>query len=635
MKHISLSRLVIKNFRSYAECDITFPRTAGLKCLAGFNNDALGSNGAGKSSLWRALKWCLYGVPRISSVLRWGTEQADVTTYLEINATCHQIRRYGPPGRLELDGKIATQEEINELLGLDHTRFVHSVMFEQGAQLFPDLSMSERGELLDNVLNLSLWQQASERASEKCKFYESEINKKTADLAYVQGKLDTLEKEEDIKNKISLLKEKISEWATEQAKLVKELEQKKIAWGEDQYDVAEQKTRDIEKLEAELKVLQAKHVEHIDTTSEQQLVKDAASMHEELLKQQTLLALATEEGNRIEEEQKLWETKVCSSCKQTISDQKRYEELLKLQKRAEARSAQIEKIFNKIPEFKARAAEREAALKTVREANIVEAHERRSLMKDISHIQSQISMLEKDVENIITALNSNLDPYSKQIEVILKSSNPYEQLKIDTEKQLKQVVKQTKEFLAGKSSIENQITSIQETSVATEYWKHGFKQIRLFFVQQILAALEVEIQSSVTALGLANWKVALKTETETKSGTTKLGVNIEVSSSLSTGNWESWSGGEAQRLRLAIAIGVGSLFQRTAGVQWDLQVFDEPSTHLSGEGIQDLLEALNSRAEMLQAQLWVTDHNAFTYSGFSEIWTVTRTEVGSEVSKTT
>jgi DNA repair exonuclease SbcCD ATPase subunit len=159
------------------------------------------------------------------------------------------------------------------------------------------------------------------------------------------------------------------------------------------------------------------------------------------------------------------------------------------------------------------------------------------------------------------------------------------------------------------------------------YWKNGFKRLRLFLVHRVLSALEVECNAAANTLGLAGWNISLVSATETKSETTKLGVQIQVASPQSKEfvPWESWSGGEAQRLKLAIALGVARLIQRAAGVHWTLEVYDEPTQHLSPSGVEKLMESLDYRADATQKRIFVVDHTALTYSNFKAIYRAVKT----------
>src|ERR1700676_2379299 len=91
------------------------------------------------------------------------------------------------------------------------------------------------------------------------------------------------------------------------------------------------------------------------------------------------------------------------------------------------------------------------------------------------------------------------------------------------------------------------------------------------------------------------------------------------------------SGGESQRARLAVSLGLANLIQRWAGVRWSLEVFDEPTAFLSEQGIEDLLEALASRARDQQRSIWVCDHRALASGSFDGVLQIEKDAGGSRV----
>src|SRR5262249_25119885 len=119
------------------------------------------------------------------------------------------------------------------------------------------------------------------------------------------------------------------------------------------------------------------------------------------------------------------------------------------------------------------------------------------------------------------------------------------------------------------------------------FWKGGFKKVRLFCLENVLHELEIETRNSLMALGLIGWKVGLKTATETRSGTVKLGVQVDVQPPRHPlGKFDVLSGGEGQRARIAISLGLANLIQRWAGVRYNFEVFDEPTAWLSTQGVE-------------------------------------------------
>jgi DNA repair exonuclease SbcCD ATPase subunit len=143
---------------------------------------------------------------------------------------------------------------------------------------------------------------------------------------------------------------------------------------------------------------------------------------------------------------------------------------------------------------------------------------------------------------------------------------------------------------------------IVNKQASLDYWRQGFRKVRLFCLDNVLRELAVETRNALLALGLVGWTVDFTTATENKSGTLKLGVQADIRSTVATRKFETMSLGESQRARLAISLGLANLIQRWAGVRFDVEVFDEPTAWLSEQGVEDLLDALHARADANNAR---------------------------------
>jgi energy-coupling factor transporter ATP-binding protein EcfA2 len=130
-------------------------------------------------------------------------------------------------------------------------------------------------------------------------------------------------------------------------------------------------------------------------------------------------------------------------------------------------------------------------------------------------------------------------------------------------------------------------------------------------------------------LGWVGWSVVFAVERETKAGTVARGFNVLVSSpeSQEPVPWTSWSGGEMQRLRLAGAMGFGNLVANRRGKS-SLEIWDEPTAHLSAGGIADLLQWFRIRAEAENKTIWLIDHRSLDSGEFAGVF-VARKENGS------
>lgn len=647
MKKISIIDLSLSNFLSFIDEKITFPLTSGFRLLSGDNRaePRLGANGAGKSSIFEGIFFALYGTgikgKKISSLLRWSTTKLEVALTLLINDKKYIIKRYGPPQRLELDGKAVEQEDINNLIGISKERFIHSVIFGQGVKLFPDLTIPERVDLFDEVLDLSVWSRCLDSVTKKCSEIDNEINTAKSKLAFIEGKLQGLQSEEQLKqlanlwdiehqNKLNSIDESINKWELESSSRIQELETRIENWKANTVVEIESFATKIDELESEKKQLgdgkelRDKLRELDDEIFDLQALKGSYNKKE---------GEASADYKRTIEDEKLWSSSKCPSCSRVITDTEKKQKLdeIKLKK------TKLEETLNENHRFSVQT-EKKIQQYTVDSQNI---------RKELSILDQKVTAIEKSIKEhqkmgaglieVIEAgktpwnsdlswAKSQVNPFLKERENLINEINPYSS-RIESNK------KERENLLTDKKGNEEELKNLDKKLIAATYWKSGFKRIRLFFVQQILNALQLEIKASLGSLGLDDWNIKLSTETETKSGTTKLGIQIKVQSRTAEAPWEAWSGGEAQRLRISIALGLSNLIQRSSGSFFDFLVLDEPTSWLSPEGIEDMLESLYNVSREREKAVWVIDHRALPYSSFDEIWSVTKDSNGSKISK--
>lgn len=692
MPEVRLLGVVIKNFRSFKDEEIAITPAVGLKYLGGDNQlePRLGANGAGKSSLWEAIVWCLYGRSirgaRTSQVISWGEAEVMVGVILDIGGVETMIVRYGPPERMEIqitggEPVPATQANIDTTVGLSLDRFLHSVIFGQGKKLFPDLSITERGELFDEVLDLDLWTRCGDATATEAKRLGLVLGSHRMELGRINGVLAGLPTDESLQEKsctweaekesslqaidrsikawevqhladIDVAKDNVTVWAFAQDGIIQNLKKQVAEW-EAEHDAA------LESLGAELEVLESKVLAlssleqtqldpYVSNTARQALWNKRTSYNTS----KEMEARKWQQCNQAVQALATWsDTKTCHVCGSVVpiaqsaemksqleqAKEKFQNELNLLIAENEQAAADIlvlEADYNeKAVAFGVLQEKVKQATKDLKEAtdavtaksNTITAH----IEKVNPHV-AQLDLAERTINPYIAqldALKNKTNPHLPSLETTRNSVNPFIHM-------LEQNKVKRAEIELLKQACESDITFVEGQVAAVEFWRTGFKRIRLYFVEQILAALQIEIQSAISALGLNGWKVLLATETENKSGTMKLGVQIRIRSAAGQeGAWETWSGGESQRLRLSMGMGLAALIQRAAGVRFDIEVWDEPSAWLSDVGIEDLLEALRYRASVNKKQVWIVDHRALAFSGFSEIWSVKKGEEGSKLHK--
>jgi DNA repair exonuclease SbcCD ATPase subunit len=176
--------------------------------------------------------------------------------------------------------------------------------------------------------------------------------------------------------------------------------------------------------------------------------------------------------------------------------------------------------------------------------------------------------------------------------------------------------------------------TIDKTSRAierTKYWVKGFPLVKLYLLQDVLEELQEVTQNILPDVGLDGWMVEYDIERETKTGSVATGLNVRI---LKPGTskavkWESWSGGENQRLLIAGALALSEVLLRHAGIECDMIVLDEPTRHMSKEGVNNLVDHLVSMGR--DRQVFYCDHMAIESSRFAHVITITKDAKGSRI----
>lgn len=175
----------VVNFLSFESLEVNF--TGGVTLIDGFNEDDQTSEGSGKSSIFNAICWGLFGkIPKdanIDDVIKHGEKSCGVAVIFP-NAL---IRRTRNPNELslEVEGKVIkgkdareTQQLIEDFIGLTFETFCQTVYFAQNyAKKFITANQEEKGKILSEIQNLSVFDRAGKEVRELIKFNEVDITK--------------------------------------------------------------------------------------------------------------------------------------------------------------------------------------------------------------------------------------------------------------------------------------------------------------------------------------------------------------------------------------------------------------------------------------------------------------------------
>lgn len=604
----------IKTF--IGEFEFNFPDKSGLYFMHGINkvDPKLGSNASGKSSFWDGLCWVLFGKTarglRSGSVKSWGKEK-DFYGILEffIGDDFYVLKRELSPNSLTLNGDVLDQEGLEKVIKITYETFLYSILFGQFNDYFFKLKPTDKLKLFTDLMSLDIWIDRSKKASE--------LHKKLL----IKGS-DTENKKSFIEgNKIKSL-----ELLNKHKKLLKQWKKDSKIKIRDKKILKKSLKKDLNSLDNKLEKL----------LNEKELLKEDLSLVSNSLQIETQsLGKYKDDLDRVMKDKGVFLGKkevmkedyhffrkfkirgngICDRCKQTVKKDHLKNMLENLKKKLRMVGVDLQPVLDK--ELKL-----ESKIKKCSKALIDLNGDIRSLNKSIYDLNYSIDKCLMDLKN----KNDSIYDLKIQIEKLKKESNPY-----------KETVKSLKSDLVTLNKnmglLDRLINYLNRDINFSKFWVSGFKELRLFLVSELLLQFELEANNYINLLGLEDWKITFDIETETKSKTIKKEFSVFVKSPSNKEKvlWESWSGGESQRLLLGGSMGLSNLILNRLGINSNIEIWDEPSKHLSKEGVLDLMRVLKTRSMQEDKQIWIVDHEFLQFGDFDNFFTVIRDEDGSRI----
>ncbi len=223
-------RLKITNFYSIADGEIDFSLFSSALILGRYENNALMSNGAGKSTILEAIYWSLFNKTRqtkMDDIIRWTTNETCVEFEFMFDQRIYKIVRrrsriakesavslfVKEGGRWINDSGSINSETDNKILNLlkiDAKIFLNSVYFKQhDISLFANAKPAERKEIIKSIMKLERWDEYQQQAKNKLKNIEDDIEKQLRIVHDNPNLIAELNKInisiEDLKNQINIL----------------------------------------------------------------------------------------------------------------------------------------------------------------------------------------------------------------------------------------------------------------------------------------------------------------------------------------------------------------------------------------------------------------------------------------------
>lgn len=612
---MKIHKITIQGFKSFTKEQILDLNKieAGLSFISGENRaePSLGANGTGKSSIWEALTFAFFGKTstniKAGDIKNWQTEdKCKVSVEFTQQDVPYTLLRTWNPNSLKLNTETVSQDRLDEILGMNFASFIYSIFISQQADKFVDLSPVEKMDLFSTVLDLDKWSTFSDVAKEKKNILEKAGNELEKERIALEGEvtgldvgdLDALIEENEKARESNILNEK-GELTNLEIRYIKTV---------DALVKAQDNVKENDRLyNEEMNIVSDCINQTNDSQNLQMLIK------KDLYKIEVQLELGEEEQRKIKN---TFLEPICSHCFQSVKPEVLNKQLAIVERSLSQLQQQYKEKYDLFDIAETDHAKYTSELQI--EKKVLEA-----LAVKVSNGQHEVTALEKDAANLLGWIADS----KERLQTLQSTANPFTAMKQMKQDKLEELKKKVN-LIA-----QQQFVNVQKSCIY-DYWIKGFKETKLMLLSEAVKEFEIEINNKLQELGMGEWAVKTEVDTETKAGTIKRGFNILIQSPLNTNlvPFSCWSGGEGQRLRLAITLGLIDFIKNKRGVTWDILIFDEPTQFLSEEGISDLIETLKDKAVNDGIKVFLIDHrNLRSFGDFTSEIKVVKNREGSRI----
>ena len=588
----------------------------GLIWISGINEvePELGSNGAGKSSIFEALFWILFGKTsrnlKAGSIVNWsGNHKCIGNLEFELNeVNCILSRTQSPNGiflqRNGVEIETITQEYLETFLGINFASFSYAVFVPQFVESFFSLTPGKRLQVFAEIMadEMKPWEAMLEKTKLEVKKGDIEYTQAFNVLSKHKGAFEQLQKQDFTKDSQT--------WNENQIKKIAVMEERKRILSTEtemvnkDYTKAKKEEVEVTKLFNELR----------KTYLEKEAKSKALDLEIEGLNKKIWgnEHWRTQHLSEVSKMKDFKET-VCPTCKQKVD-----RELLKSE--VKTHEDEVKKCDICLKE------DREAHKQKYEEKVNLKLSELDSRLRKLENEKGSFKVMFTNFDRRLLQIGEDVKAYTDQISKSEKETNPFTALILAQDKELLEI--QDKIDLA-----EADVLEIDKKLMILKYWKNeGIKKIKLELMLEALKEMEVSVNSYLQLMGMGTWSIILESGKENKDGTLKEEFSVLVKSPETTEYvpWECYSGGENGRLLLAGTFGIMDLIQGRKQTQWNVEFWDEPTRWLSAKGIQALLQILKTRATEDGKKIFIIDHADFENQGiFDSIIEVRKTREGS------
>jgi DNA repair exonuclease SbcCD ATPase subunit len=637
---IQFEAISVRDFGVIEQADVEL-RNQGLVLIRGVNHDtdAADSNGSGKSTIFKALSWGLYGeVVRdgrvTDDIIRVGAKEAWVRVTFENDDHKYRVERKRKSGSTMLEffvddvrsvGRttVDTEGQIHRVLGLDWQAFRNTVMYGQGdIKRFADSNVtdSERKAILKRILRLEVLDQALKVTRERLKLLRDDATTAAMEIRAAEAALAA---QRQAAERVKAASER---WEREQADYLSNLEEE-IAGLQGQVDAMDGATERHERLVA----LEARYQDTLEserdevrkTRDELTELRDKAfkivtAKHNELSIVRGRFNQKRDEARRLQSEvEKFVEMGVCPVCKTKVADSqgtaKHREELSEAWSRALKEADTLAKDAKAAEDVYERASGAESSLKGRQQELKKREEELDEVSTKLKKVRAKLRESEQQMAEL-GKVSAKLGERSKRLTEARAETNPHSLA--DDAKDLEEAER----ALGRKQKVAE---TIADKVAPLKFWEEawGNKGLPSIVMDNAVPLVAAAANRYLGILADGDITADISTETPLKGGGAKeelfIGLTIEGLKNVTP------SGAQERKVSIAVDLALMDLVADREGAQIDMLLLDEVLDGLDNEGksrVVDLLRHLRT----VRSSVFVISHDDAIAEHFERSVTVVK-----------
>jgi len=448
--------LDIKNFCSHKDSCVDFTQFQSALIVGNNEGNYDVSNGTGKSSIFEAIPWVLFGKSTsefADDVILWGEETCSVTFEFTHDRGCYKVVR----GRnrqsstatvsfyekkedswIDISGSTAslTNKKIISTINFDYNTFINSAYFRQNdVSEFAKSNAARKKEILKSIVDLSKWDEYEDEAKSRVKNIKSEIKILESTISdYDNISLELVKNKSDIERSTLQFSEKKSlldakEHALESAQsryydLKKDIDT--AQWDNAVASLTSEKSKqnnlkmklsvvnsDIQKFKRDIDAVNQQIVEKKEIIESIVVIKDVDDQislkNEEFVSHKSTIASCEDMLQHLQESSHELSSGECPVCTQSITDDFAEKLVYEREQRKDDLNSKIIFAKNKLIEISAQVKKLEAARKN--------NQKEKNLRNEIKQLTAEVSVYQSGVERLV----SEYDILSKELSSVTEN----------------------------------------------------------------------------------------------------------------------------------------------------------------------------------------------------------------------